>query len=63
VVASLVTPVLLGLVRAPLLVAGCAALSGAAFALLALWSGPLSAAALTAVGCAIVAGISALGAS
>ncbi|MCE7000431.1 MFS transporter [Saccharothrix sp. S26] len=61
VVASLVTPPLLGLVRPPLLVAGCAALSGAGFVLLALWSGPLSAVALTALGCVIVAGISALG--
>ncbi|SER03912.1 MFS transporter [Actinokineospora terrae] len=61
VVASLSVPPLLGAIRPPFLVAGGATLSGAGFVVLALHSGPLPTLTLTLLGCAIVAGISAIG--
>ncbi|GAA3027858.1 MFS transporter [Actinokineospora globicatena] len=61
VVASLATPPLLGKIRPPFLVASGAILAGAGFLALSLHSGPLSTLTLTLLGCAVVAGISAMG--
>lgn len=61
VVSSLAVLPLLRFVRPPMLVAGCAVLSGAGFVVLMLQQGPLGALTLTVLGCVIVAGISALG--
>jgi MFS transporter, DHA2 family, multidrug resistance protein len=61
IVSSLSVPPLLRLVRPPILVAGCATLTGIGFLVLIIHQGPVSTLTLTLLGCLIVAGTSALG--